>query len=213
MAPPRIVFLAGVLGLLTGLDTPRRHPPAPRRAGATPHTRQVPEARLIDSLLAAMTFEEKLGQLTLGAGVSDPAATADLALVRQGRVGGFLSVFGAGATRTAQRVAVEQSRLGIPLLLGYDVIHGFRTIFPIPLAEASTWDPGAAAATARAAAREAAAAGVNWTFAPMVDIARDPRWGRIAEGSAEDPYLRPLFPPPPLPPFQRHPPSGPVLPT
>jgi beta-glucosidase len=140
-----------------------------------------------------MTLEEKLGQLNLVAGVSDTAATADLALVRQGRVGGFLSVFGAGATHAAQRVAVEQSRLGIPLLLGYDVIHGFRTIFPIPLAEASTWDPAAAAATAGAAAREAAAAGVNWTFAPMVDIARDPRWGRIAEGSGEDPYLGSLF--------------------
>lgn len=148
---------------------------------------------MIDSLLGRMTLEEKLGQLNLVAGVSDTAATADLALVRQGRVGGFLSVFGAGATRIAQRVAVEQSRLGIPLLLGYDVIHGFRTIFPIPLAEASTWDPAAAAATARAAAREAAAAGVNWTFAPMVDIARDPRWGRIAEGAGEDPYLGSLF--------------------
>src|SRR5947208_3314189 len=94
----------------------------------------------------------------------------------------------AAAQRAAPGRLIE-SRLHIPLLLGLDVIHGYRTIFPIPLAEAATWDPAAAESTARAAAREAAAAGVNWTFAPMVDIARDPRWGRIAEGSGEDPYL------------------------
>src|SRR5881409_1480620 len=114
---------------------------------------------------------------------------AQLALVRRGLVGGFLNVHGTDAAREAQRVAVTESRLKIPLLLGLDVIHGYRTIFPIPLAEAATWDPVTAESTARAAAREAAAAGVNWTFAPMVDIARDPRWGRIAEGSGEDPYL------------------------
>jgi beta-glucosidase len=193
MALPRIAVLTALLGLSTGPDTPRPRLPPPRRAHATPPVQQVPQARLVDSLLARMTFEEKLGQLNLVAGVSDTAASADLALVREGRVGGFLSVFGARATQAAQRVAVEQSRLRIPLLLGYDVIHGFRTIFPIPLAEASTWDPALAEATARAAAGEAAAAGVNWTFAPMVDVTRDPRWGRIAEGSGEDPYLGSLF--------------------
>src|SRR5213079_916925 len=109
--------------------------------------------------------------------------------VRKGLIGGFLNLAGAQATRDAQRIAVTESRLHIPLLLGLDVIHGYRTIFPIPLAEAATWDPAAAESTARAAAREAAAAGVNWTFAPMVDIARDARWGRIAEGAGEDPYL------------------------
>src|SRR5947208_290515 len=144
--------------------------------------------RLIDSLVARMTLEEKLGQLNLPS-VDNQPSPAQLEQVRKGLVGGFLNLAGAQATRDAQRIAVTESRLHIPLLLGLDVIHGYRTIFPIPLAEAATWDPAAAESTARAAAREAAAAGVNWTFAPMVDIARDPRWGRIAEGSGEDPYL------------------------
>jgi beta-glucosidase len=148
--------------------------------------------RLIDSLVARMTLEEKLGQLNLPS-VDGRASAAQLDLVRKGLVGGFLNCTGAAATREAQHVAVTESRLHIPLLLGYDVIHGYRTTFPIPLAEAATWDPAAAESTARVAAREAAAAGVNWTFAPMVDIARDPRWGRIAEGSGEDPYLGSLF--------------------
>src|SRR5438128_5423333 len=145
-------------------------------------------ARKIDSLLARMTLEEKLGQLNLPS-FDERSGPAQLDLVRRGLVGGFLNLTGATATRAAQQVAVTESRLRIPLLLGYDVIHGYRTTFPIPLAEASTWDPAAAQAAAHVAAVEAAAAGVNWTFAPMVDIARDPRWGRIAEGAGEDPYL------------------------
>src|SRR5213594_38787 len=144
--------------------------------------------RNIDSLLARMTLEEKFGQLNLPSVDNRPSAE-QLELLRKGLVGGFLNLTGAAATRETQRVAVTESRLGIPLLLGYDVIHGYRTTFPIPLAEASTWDPAAVEATAHAAAREAAAAGVNWTFAPMVDVARDPRWGRISEGAGEDPYL------------------------
>lgn len=144
--------------------------------------------RGIDSLLARMTLEEKLGQLNLlsAGGRASPEQTA---LVRQGKLGGFLNVFGADNTKEIQRVAVTESRLKIPLLFGLDVIHGYRTIFPIPLAEAGTFDPELVEAAARAAGREAAAAGINWTFAPMVDIARDPRWGRIAEGSGEDPHL------------------------
>ena len=145
-------------------------------------------ARKLDSLLARMSLEEKLGQLNLQS-FDDRSIPAQLDLVRRGLLGGFFNLTGATATREAQRVAVMESRLRIPLLLGYDVIHGYRTTFPIPLAEASTWDPAAVEATAHVAAVEAAAAGVNWTFAPMVDIARDPRWGRIAEGSGEDPYL------------------------
>ena len=152
-----------------------------------------PRERLVDSLLARMTLEEKLGQLNVIAGDHDTATAAQLALVRAGRVGGFLGVAGATATHEAQRVAVEESRLKIPLLLGYDVIHGYRLIFPIPLAEASSWDTATAARTAALAAVEAAAAGVNWTYAPMVDIARDPRWGRIAEGAGEDPELGSAF--------------------
>src|SRR6266849_106378 len=145
-------------------------------------------ARKLDSLLARMTLEEKLGQLNL-LSFDDRSIPAQLDLVRRGLVGGFLNLTGATGTREAQRVAVMESRLRIPLLLGYDVIHGYRTTFPIPLAEASTWDPAAVEATAHVAAVEAAAAGVTWTSAPIVDIARDPRWGRIAEGSGEDPYL------------------------
>src|SRR5213596_265776 len=148
--------------------------------------------RRVDSLLARMTLEEKLGQLNLPS-VDNQPSPAQLELVRKGLVGGFLNLTGAAATRETQRVAVTESRLHIPLLLGYDVIHGYRTIFPIPLAEAASWDAEAVEAAAQVAAREAAAAGVNWTFAPMVDIARDPRWGRISEGAGEDPYLGSLM--------------------
>ncbi len=142
----------------------------------------------IDSLLARMTLEERLGQLNQ-LSVDNQPTPEQLALVRKGLVGSFLNLTGAAATRDAQHIAVTESRLRIPLIFGQDVIHGYRTIFPIPLGEAASWDPEAVQAAAHVAAREAAAAGVHWTFAPMVDIARDPRWGRIAEGSGEDPYL------------------------
>src|SRR5216110_459629 len=142
----------------------------------------------IDSLLARMTLEEKLGQLNQ-LSVDNQPTPEQLELVRKGLVGSFLNLTGAAATRDAQHIAVTESRLRIPLIFGHDVIHGYRTIFPIPLGEAASWDPEAVEAAARVAAREAAAAGLHWTFAPMVDIARDPRWGRIAEGSGEDPYL------------------------
>src|SRR5207245_10877303 len=117
------------------------------------------------------------------------ASPQQLQLVRAGKLGGLFNVIGAENSTPVQRIAVTESRLKIPLLFGLDVIHGYRTIFPIPLGEASSFDPDAAEATARAAGQEAAAFGINWTYAPMVDIARDPRWGRIAEGSGEDPYL------------------------
>src|SRR5881296_4194356 len=142
----------------------------------------------IDSLLARMTLEEKLGQLNQ-LSVDNQPTPEQLELVRKGLVGSFLNLTGAAATRDAQHIAVTESRLHIPLIFGQDVIHGYRTIFPIPLGEAASWDPEAVQAAAHVAAKEAAAAGVHWTFAPMVDIARDPRWGRIAEGSGEDPYL------------------------
>ena len=145
-------------------------------------------AQNLDSLLARMTLEEKLGQLSL-LSADGRASPAQLALVRAGKLGGLFNVIGAENTTPVQRIAVTESRLKIPLLFGLDVIHGYRTIFPIPLAEAGAFDPEIAEATARAAGLEAAAAGINWTYAPMVDIARDPRWGRIAEGSGEDPYL------------------------
>ncbi|HXF99444.1 MAG TPA: glycoside hydrolase family 3 N-terminal domain-containing protein, partial [Bacteroidota bacterium] len=149
--------------------------------------------RKIDSLISLMTLEEKLGQLNQRVGGYDHETGAirqeDARMLREGRVGAYLGVVGAERTRRLQRIAVEESRLGIPLLFGLDVIHGFRTTFPIPLAEAATWNPELVEQAARVAAREATAAGIHWTFAPMVDIARDPRWGRIAEGAGEDPFL------------------------
>jgi beta-glucosidase len=132
-----------------------------------------------------MTLDEKVGQLVQVSGFVEDSVH----WIRDGRVGSLLNVTGAVWTNSIQRIAVEESRLGIPLLFGLDVIHGYRTIFPIPLATAASWDPELVTAIERVAAREARATGVNWTFAPMVDIARDPRWGRISEGAGEDPYL------------------------
>jgi beta-glucosidase len=147
----------------------------------------------IDSLIALMTLDEKLGQLSQFSGfaaVTGPGAIeANMDDIRKGRVGSFLNVTGVAEVRRLQKAAVEETRLHIPLLFGLDVIHGARTVFPIPLAEASSWNPAAVQEDARIAALEASAFGVNWTFAPMVDIARDPRWGRITEGSGEDPLL------------------------
>jgi beta-glucosidase len=146
--------------------------------------------RKIEALLRQMTLQEKLGQLQMLDGDADGSYRPEhLDLVRRGLVGAFLNVRGARRVNELQRVAVEESRLKIPLLFGFDVLHGYRTIFPVPLGEASSWDPAAVERAAHIAAAEARAAGVTWTFAPMVDIARDPRWGRIVEGSGEDPYL------------------------
>ncbi len=144
---------------------------------------------LVDSLLAGMTLAEKLGQLNLVSADSNRVSAGEVDSVRRGLIGGFFNLTGAEVTHAIQAVAVGESRLKIPLLFGEDVIHGYRTIFPVNLAEASTWDPDLVERASHAAGAEAAAAGVTWTFAPMVDIARDPRWGRIAEGAGEDPYL------------------------
>ncbi len=141
--------------------------------------------RRVDTLLQKMTLEEKAGQLTQF-GEKSPQT---MEMIRQGRVGSILGVLGANETNEAQRAAVEHSRLKIPLIFGYDVIHGYRTVFPVPLASAASFDPELVEQAERVAAREATAAGVKWTFAPMVDIARDPRWGRIVESAGEDPYL------------------------
>lgn len=147
-----------------------------------------------DSVLALMTIDEKIGQLNQFSG--DGELTGPVALrpdllqsIRDGKVGSMLNINGADYTRKIQRIAIEESRLKIPLIFGYDVIHGYKTIFPIPLGESASWDLEVAEKSARIGATEAAAAGQHWTFAPMVDIARDPRWGRIMEGSGEDPYL------------------------
>ena len=150
-------------------------------------------SHVADSLLALMTLGEKLGQLTQAtAGYDQTGPSVDPGgekQLRAGQLGSLLNLYGADAVRRTQRIAVEGSRLHIPLLLGYDVIHGMRTIFPVPLAIAASFDSSAAARMARIAATEASAMGVNWTFAPMVDIARDARWGRIVEGAGEDTYL------------------------
>ena len=147
-----------------------------------------------EALLRKMTLDEKIGQLVQRAGGRSKALNsrlddAELARVRAGGVGSYLHVAGAEPLAKLQKVAVEESRLGIPLLFAMDVVHGYRTIFPVPLAMASSWAPESQERAARIAADEATSAGLHWTFAPMVDIARDPRWGRIVEGAGEDPYL------------------------
>jgi beta-glucosidase len=151
----------------------------------------------IDPLLAAMTLQEKIGQMTMAAAgfaVTGPVLAGDATLdIRAGLVGSLLNIYGVEPTRRVQRVALEQSRLGIPLFFGFDVIHGHRTIFPIPLAEAATFHPDLWEQTAREAAIEAAQDGVHLTFAPMLDVTRDPRWGRMAEGPGEDPFLASLY--------------------
>ncbi len=170
-------------------------------------------AERIDALLRHMTLEEKVGQLVQSspfrpADIADfiarskeaaatgqplaggPTPRSDLeASIRAGRIGSLLNVMDPELLSRCQHIAVEESRLGIPLIFGADVIHGYRTVFPIPLAEACTWNPALLEQAARVAAEEASAAGIDWIFAPMVDIARDPRWGRIAESAGEDSFL------------------------
>lgn len=143
----------------------------------------------VQELLSRMTLPEKIGQLSQvnGAGGHIPPELREG--IREGRIGSILNEVNVDTVNEIQRIGVEESRLGIPLLMGRDVIHGFRTVFPIPLGQAASWDPEVIRACARIGALEAASSGVNWTFAPMVDIGRDPRWGRVAECLGEDPYL------------------------
>ncbi len=142
----------------------------------------------VDNLLAQMTLEEKVGQM-VQIDLRRQGESESEKRLRAGQVGSILTVYEIDDINRLQKIAVEESRLGIPFILGNDVIHGFRTIFPIPLAESCTWDPDLLEESARIAAAEASAHGTDWIFAPMVDICRDPRWGRIAEGAGEDPYL------------------------
>jgi beta-glucosidase len=180
LAVPLALFIAAAA---VAEDTAWRDPP-----GMAP---------FIDETLGRMTLEEKIGQLGLYTSdwsVTGPTVRAGYKEdIRAGRVGAIFNAYTAEFTRDLQRLSVEDTRLGIPLLFGYDVIHGFRTIFPIPLGEAASWDLAAIERSTRVAAAEAAAEGIHWTFAPMVDIARDPRWGRIAEGAGEDVYLGSLI--------------------
>ncbi|MES2848630.1 MAG: beta-glucosidase BglX [Bacteroidota bacterium] len=147
----------------------------------------------IDGLMKKMTLEEKIGQLNLpGSGdiVTGQASNSDIGKkIREGKVGGLFNIKSVAKIKAVQKVAVEESRLKIPMIFGMDVIHGYETVFPIPLGLSCTWDMKAVERSAQIAAQEASADGINWTFSPMVDVARDPRWGRIAEGNGEDAYL------------------------
>ena len=143
----------------------------------------------VQHLLAEMTVEEKIGQMCQVNGAEGTVTDALRADLRAGQIGSIINEVDVDTVHALQRIAVHESRLGIPLIFGRDVIHGFRTILPIPIGQAATWHPDLVRAGARLAAREAAAGGVHWTFAPMIDIARDPRWGRIAESLGEDPFL------------------------
>lgn len=161
-------------------------------AMAQPVTPQ--DRRRAAELMRRMTLDEKVGQLVQQRGkgaVTGPDKTqlSVEQLVREGRCGSVFNIYSFEETERLQKIAVEESRLGIPLLIGADVIHGFRTIFPVNLAVAASWDPSAAESLARVAAREASAMGIQWTFSPMCDVSRDPRWGRVSEGAGEDPYL------------------------
>lgn len=149
--------------------------------------------RFIDDLMSRMTVEEKIGQLNLPATgeivTGQAKSSVGAERIKAGEIGGLFNLKGADKIREVQRIAVEESRLGIPLLFGMDVIHGYETVFPIPLGLSCTWDMEAVEESARIAAAEAGSDGICWTFSPMVDVSRDPRWGRVSEGNGEDPYL------------------------
>ena len=171
----------------------------PAKTAATPATtdnqasRQADRKAFIDDLMAKMTLVEKLGQLNLpsaGDFTTGQAKSSDIAAsIRQGKVGGLFNIKGEAKIKAVQDIAIKESRLHIPMIFGMDVIHGYETVFPIPLGLSTSWDTALIRQTARAAAKEASADGINWTFSPMVDISRDPRWGRVSEGNGEDPFL------------------------
>ena len=150
-------------------------------------TPKLEEEQFIDSLLAQMTLDEKIGQMNQ----LDPSydSEAKEALIREGKVGSIFNIVGSKEVNRLQRMAVEETRLGIPMIVARDVIHGFRTIYPIPLGQAATWNPELVELAASLTAQEAVYSGIRWAFSPMVDVARDPRWGRVAEGYGEDTYL------------------------
>ena len=189
-----IVFIAACFSGLTFSQNLRSDTPEPN---ASSISSVVYIEQKVEALLKQMTLEEKIGQMNQYNGFWDltgPAPSSGDAAkkyehLRKGYVGSMLNLRGVENVRKIQKIAVEESRLGIPLIIGFDVIHGYETLSPIPLAESASWDLEAIKKSAAVAAEEAAAAGINWTFAPMVDISRDARWGRVMEGAGEDPYL------------------------
>jgi len=182
-------FLAASLIIALGCNS--------SKTGFNSKQAMLPIDKKVDSVLNLMTLEEKVGQMNqyngfwevTGPVPKDGQAAKKYEHLRKGWVGSMLNVKGVKDVRALQKIAVEQTRLRIPVLFGYDVIHGYKTISPIPLAEAASWDLEAMKRSAQIAAAEAAASGLNWTFAPMVDVSRDARWGRVMEGAGEDPYL------------------------
>jgi beta-glucosidase len=185
------IVAAAVLPLCHGLEAQSDAPTSAIVARAGIYDPSL-DAR-VEALLGKMTLEEKIGQLvqySAGQPTGPGTGRTDYEdMLARGQIGALFNIATARETNAYQRIAVEESRLGIPIVFGLDVIHGFRTIFPAPLAMASTWDPPLVEQAARVAAREASATGIRWTFSPMVDIARDARWGRITEGAGEDPFL------------------------
>lgn len=187
MKPRCLSFVISAIAMLAAALGSAR----PTQTGVTPPYKNPKlgiEQRIAD-LLGRMTLEEKIGQMSQSSSFPHPLSDRVKEDIRRGRWGSFLNAGELQDKAEAQRVALTESRLGIPLIFGRDVIHGYRTIFPIPLGQAASWDPDLIRQAARVAAREASGAGIHWTFAPMIDVARDPRWGRIAEGLGEDPYL------------------------
>ena len=190
---PLCVLSAGLAVALLSQPVFAAGPAGPGQPGFSSAGDRAAEKAFVDALMAKMTLEEKLGQLNqprgLGSDTGPAATAASDAQIASGAIGSILGSDGAALTCRLQRVAVEQTRLGIPLMFASDVIHGFRTVFPVPLAEAASFDTEQVREAARLAAVEATAHGIHWTYAPRVDISRAPRWGRIVEGAGEDPYL------------------------
>jgi len=181
------LMIVSISGCNLSAQTQSNEPPAQQKYDTATLNQKA------DSVLSLMNIEEKVGQLTQftsDMNITGPYIRSNYEkLLKEGKVGSIFNAYGASYTRKLQEIAVDSSRLHIPLIFGYDVIHGFRTEFPVPLAESCSWNPSLIGKTSRVAAVEASASGLQWTFAPMVDIARDPRWGRIVEGAGEDPYL------------------------
>lgn len=164
-----------------------------KQSSATRDGKILPMSQFVDQLMAKMTLQEKIGQLNLMVAGNITTGSVQSSQVgndiAQGNMGGVFNIKGLDKIKALQDIAIKNSRLGIPLLVGMDVIHGYETMFPIPLALSCSWDTEAMKKVGEVSAKEASADGINWTFSPMVDVALDARWGRIAEGNGEDPYL------------------------